>query len=166
MKTNTLLILSTALLFSGASLRANDSLCGGADDDQIILPTKLCGGMDDDQLVPPVLRGFTTDPLGLPPPPPPRPVIGPIDGTDIMRADFAMWTALTGPVMPPVNKGIVSDSLGICGGNGSDSIVGGDGSDFVRQMQRLVLEICGGNGNDSLWGGGGTDEITGDGIPD
>lgn len=196
MKTNPFLLLTTALLCGGASIHANDNLCGGADDDQVFGAPSLCGGADDDQFVPqglvsdllgvvagtpnpapspvakppgiapqpgivpnpaqpPVLQGLTTDPLGILPPP--RPPVAP--------DPFAMWIALTGPVVPAE----------ICGGNGNDSlkpmpltdamilhllgggsftgtIVGGDGADFLF-------------GSAGLWGGGGTDEINA-GDPD
>ena len=148
------------------------SICGGADDDQYVPPLPLGPvsntlgivvvpnpapqpGIVPNPAQPPVLQGFTTDPLGIPPPPRPPVVPDPM----------AMWAALTGPVVPAE----------ICGGNGNDSlkpmpltdtmilhllgggsftgtIVGGDGADFLF-------------GSAGLWGGGGTDEINA-GDPD
>lgn len=208
MKTNPLLLLTTALLFSGASLRADDNLCGGADDDQIIeLPfinhgnaddhsrqtansaQPLCGGMDDDQL--------------RPPPPPPRgpqnPAIAKLDqldeasiiailigmlhgndGDDTLH-DYAMWAALTGNSMNGGNlwgdngtDSLWTDmsttvlttptsapftALGICGGNGNDSITGDSSADFLPRLQHAVQLIYGETGSDSLYGGNGADTL-------
>lgn len=147
------------------------SICGGADDDQYVPPLPLGPvsnplgvvvpnpapqpGIVPKPAQPPVFQGFTTDPLGIPPPP--RPPVAP--------DPMALWAALTGPVVPAE----------ICGGNGNDSlkpmpltdamilhllgggsftgtIVGGDGADFLF-------------GPAGLWGGGGTDEINA-GDPD
>lgn len=160
MKTNPLLLLTTALLFSGASLQANDNLCGGADDDQIIeLPFVNQGKAEEhsrhsaNPAQPPVFRGLVTDPLGLPPPPsgPQNPAIAKLDqldeasiiailigmlhgndGDDTLH-DFAMWSALTGDSMHGSN---------LWGDNGTDS---------------ALASICGGNGNDSITGDGGDD---------
>ncbi len=140
MKTNPLLLLTTALLFSGASLQANDNLCGGADDDQIIeLPIINQANADEhsrqsaNSAQPPVFRGLVTDPLGLPPPPtgPQNPAIAKLDqldeasiiailigmlhgndGDDTLH-DFAMWSALTGDSMNGGN---------LWGDNGTDSL--------------------------------------------
>lgn len=195
MKTNSLLILSTALLLSGTSLQASDTpngtvpvvilnpapICGGADDDQNTTHPQLvplCGGMDDDQL--------------RPPPPPTAPhsaatkldqldeasiiailigllhgdddsdtVISHGDGTDILHQDFAMWAAITGPVIPPVDKGIVSDSLGICGGNGNDSITGNGGADGLNRLRQAVSLIDGEGGPESINGDEGADTLYG-----
>lgn len=177
MKTNPFLLLTTALLFSGSSLHADDNLCGGADDDQIFGAPSICGGADDDQFqppvlqgivsdtlgvvagapkpgsvpnpAPPVLQGLTTDPLGIPPPPRPPVVPDPM----------AMWAALTGPVVPAE----------ICGGNGNDSLKP------MPLTDAMILHLLGGGsftgtivggdgadflfGSAGLWGGGGTDEI-------
>lgn len=222
MKTNPLLLLTTALLFSGASLRADHNLCGGADDDQIIeLPfinhgnaddhsrqtansaQPLCGGMDDDQL--------------RPPPPPPRgpqnPAIAKLDqldeasiiailigmlhgndGDDTLH-DFAMWAALTGDSMNGGNlwgdngtDSLWTDmsttvltaptsapftALGICGGNGNDSITGDGGADFLPRLQHAVQLIYGETGSDSINGDEGADlrpmgvaadDVNGDGL--
>lgn len=169
MKTNPILLLTTALLCGGASIHANDNLCGGADDDQVFGAPSLCGGADDDQFVPPVpqglvsdplgvvagaprpglvpnpaqppvLQGLTTDPLGIAPPP--RPPVAP--------DPMAMWAALTGPVVPAE----------ICGGNGNDSLKA------MPLTDAMILHLLGGGSltgdsmdDDDLWGGGGTDEI-------
>lgn len=231
MKTNPLLLLTTALLFSGASLQANDNLCGGADDDQIIeLPfinhgnaeehsrhsanpaqPPVLQGMISDPLgmtaapgkpaQPPVLQGLVTDPLGLPSPPsgPQNPAIAKLDqldeasiiailigmlhgndGDDTLQ-DFAMWSALTGDSLNGGNlwgdngtDSLWTDmsttvltaptsapftALGICGGNGNDSITGDGGDDFLPRLRHAVLLIYGEGGADSLYGGSGADTL-------
>jgi len=178
MKTN-LLLLTTALL-CGASIHADDNLCGGADDDQVFGAPSLCGGADDDQFLPPVPQGLVSDPLGVAaraPQPVQPPVLQGITSDPLgihppshppVAADpLAMWAALTGPVVPAE----------ICGGNGNDSLQpmsltgdsmddddlwGGGGTDEIFDF---IGQIVGGDGADfifgpaGLWGGGGTDEI-------
>ncbi len=188
MKTNPLLLLTTALLFSGASLQANDNLCGGADDDQIIeLPFINQGNADEysrqsaNAAQPPVLRGLTTDPLGLPPPPsgPHNPAIAKLDqldeasiiailigmlhgndGDDTLH-DFAIWSALTSDSLIDGNlwgdNGTDSVLASICGGNGNDSITGDGGDDFLPRLRHAVVLIYGEGGADSLYGGSGAD---------
>lgn len=95
MKIKPLFLLTSALLFSGASLQATDSICGGADDDQFRPP--VTQGIVSDTLgvhgspapghpapLQPVLQGLVTDPLGLPPPPsgPQNPAIAKLDQLD------------------------------------------------------------------------------------
>ncbi len=171
MKSNPLLILSTALLFSGASLQANDTPNGSVPV-VILNPTPICGGADDDQLK------SNSSPQ---PPPQPNPthlaiakldqldeasiiaiLIGLLHGNDgdDTLSDFAMWEALTGPTQPAPH-GIESDSFGLWGDGKTDSITGDGGADMQSRLPQAVLEICGGNGNDSITGSGGADRLFG-----
>jgi len=177
MKTNPILLLTTALLCGGASIHANDNLCGGADDDQVFDAPSLCGGADDDQFRPPVPQGLVSDPLGVvagAPNPAPQPGIAPNSAQPpvsqgltsdplgipppprppVALDPMAMWAVLTGPVIPAE----------ICGGNGNDSLKP------MPLTDAMILHLLGGGAltgdsmdDDDLWGGGGTDEIdTGD----
>lgn len=176
MKTNPFFLFTTALLVSGASLVADDNLCGGADDDQFFGAPSICGGADDDQFSPPVLQGLLGGPLSV----------------------------VTAPGQPPLPQGIVSDPLGyhtpVLQGMTTDPLgippppPGANANQVMTFWNQLIAPlptaICGGNGNDSfhplpltdamilnllgtgsltgdtmddddLWGGGGTDEIVG-----
>ena len=206
MKTNPLLLLTTALLFSGASLQANDTP-NGAVPVIIINPTPICGGADDDQNTAnpewvPLCGGMDDDQLRIPPPPPSGPqnpaiakldqldeasiiaiLIGMLhgnDGDDTLH-DFAMWSALTGDSMNGGNlwgdngtDSLWTDmsttvltaptsapftALGICGGNGNDSITGDGGADFLPRLRHAVKLIYGEGGADSLYGNNGADTL-------
>lgn len=170
MKIKTLFLLTTALLFSGASLRATDSLCGGADDDQFRPPVNQ--GLVSDPLgvlgspVPghptplqPVLQGLVTDPLGLPPPPsgPQNPAIARLDQLDeasirgLIRQ--AMWTDMSGP-------SLLAD---ICGGNGNDSI---HADSLLPRLRHAHDLIYGETGSDSFQPAPGVaaGDLNGDGV--
>ncbi|MEQ1750568.1 MAG: hypothetical protein ABL974_14170 [Prosthecobacter sp.] len=183
MKTNPLLLLTTALLLSGASLHANENLFGGA----AAQPPVLQGMISDPLGVvaalsraaqAPVLQGLVTDPLGLPPPPSSHqnPAIARLDqldeasiiailigmlhgndGDDTLQ-DFFLWAALTGPTQPAPH-GIESDPFGLWGGGGTDSITGDGGDDVLPRLQHAVLLIYGEGGADSLYGGSGADTL-------
>ncbi|MDZ4401466.1 hypothetical protein [Prosthecobacter sp.] len=152
MKTNLFLLFTTVLLCSGASLTANDNLCGGADDDQLCGGAdddQLCGGADDDQIFLPLDRGITSDPLGV--------VAGPAGS-----AQPPVLQGITSDPLgyrPPVPHGLVSDPLGfrppVLQGLVSDPIgIAAPPNNIMALWTALVspapVVISGGNGNDSF----------------
>lgn len=187
MKTNTLLILSTALLLSGAGLQANDApngtvpvvilnptpICGGADDDQNTKNPKwapLCGGMDDDQLK------STPSPQPPPQPNPPHLASAKLDQLDEASIIAILIGMLHGDEDgEPLHGNDGDDTLSdfamwgaltgptqpalyrLWGDGGIDRVTGDGGADMQGRLHQAVLEICGGNGNDSINGDEGND---------
>lgn len=166
MKIKPLSLITTALLFSGASLQANDlpngsvpfiiinptPICGGADDDQNTKNPKwapLCGGMDDDQLK------STPSPQPPPQPNPPHVAVAKLDQLDEASIIAILIGMLHGD----------EDGEPLHGNDGDDTL-----SDFAmwEALTGPTQPAPHGIESDSfgLWGDGQTDSITGDGGAD